>query len=326
MDTFQQLFHEQWGHLQDPHVRALTWLLASPNLLNGELAELNGRVAHLNQIQPFQPAEIVQWLSELDKNPVQLHEAIALHQTNRLGLYAEKLMSFYFRHIGCLFASNLQIKGSSNETLGEFDFLLNQSDGLLHLELATKFYLFEENIDPTAQANLFEYFGPNLNDTLGAKMAKIFNHQLLLGRREESLKVLTKPISSAQALIRGWLFYHSTYHDQSLALGVNAGHCRGFWWTLSEFEQLSYSHGLILQRLSWLAPSQVDEDAVMNKRFLTDALLRSFQVSETPVLVAIMKRNGSLMQEFCRGMVVPNRWQDKVRVIREKRSHEALLV
>jgi hypothetical protein len=320
MNTFHQLFHEQWGHLNDPHVRALAWLLVSPNLLDGSLPELSGRVAHLSEVQPYRPADVVEWLTQLDQNPTRLHEAIALHQTNRLGLYAEKLLGFYFKHLGCLFANNLQIHGHSNETLGEFDFLLNQANGLLHLELATKFYLFDEHIDADAQANLFDYFGPNLNDTLGAKLGKIFNQQLLLGRHEASLKILTKPVAKAQALVKGWLFYHAATNDDNLALGISSMHCRGFWWTQSEFEQLNYTNGLILERLSWLAPAQVDADDVVNKSFLTDAIARRFQVSETPVLVAIMKRNGNVMQEFCRGMVVPNRWPDKVCALRDIRA------
>jgi hypothetical protein len=323
MNTFHQLFHEQWGHLHDPHVRALAWLLVSPNLLDDCVPELSGRVAHLNELQPFRPTEVIHWLSQLDQNPTQLHETIALHQTNRLGLYAEKLLGFYFKHIGCLFASNLQVHGKSNETLGEFDFLLNQGNDLLHLELATKFYLFEEHIQAGAQANLFDYFGPNLNDTLGAKLGKIFNQQLLLGQHESSLKMLSKPIVKAQALVKGWLFYHSAAHDESLALGISSVHCRGFWWTQSEFEQLNYANGLILERLTWLAPAQTDADAVVCKSLLTDAIVRRFQVSETPVLVAIMKRNGNVMQEFCRGMVVPNRWPDKVRALRDIRARAA---
>jgi hypothetical protein len=326
MNTFHQIFHEQCGHLHDPHVRALAWLLVSPNLLDKSVQELSGRVAHLSEIQPYRPSEVVHWLNELDQNPTRLHEFIALHKTNRLGMYAEKLLGFYFKHLGILFSNNLQVHGNLNETLGEFDFLLNQPNGLLHLELATKFYLFEEYFESGEPANLFDYFGPNLNDTLGAKLSKIFNQQLSLSQQQASVKLLPMPIVNAQALVKGWLFYHSASHDQHLALGVSASHCRGFWWTQNEFEQLNYSNGLILQRLSWLAPAQTNVDAALSKALLNDAIARGFQVSETPVLVAIMKRSGNCMQEFCRGMVVPNRWPDKVRAVRDLRARTVLSV
>ena len=42
-----------------------------------------------------------------------------------------------------------------------------------------------------------------------------------------------------------------------------------------------------------------------------DTLQRYFHTDSTPVLVAIMKKSGDLMQEFCRGMVVPNDWPMK---------------
>ncbi|MEO8598457.1 MAG: DUF1853 domain-containing protein, partial [bacterium] len=32
--TSQAGFHQRWGHLHDPHVRALAWLLSAPDMLD----------------------------------------------------------------------------------------------------------------------------------------------------------------------------------------------------------------------------------------------------------------------------------------------------
>ena len=60
-----------------------------------------------------------------------------------------------------------------------------------------------------------------------------------------------------------------------------------------------------------LAPAQSGLDEVIDKGMLLENLNRHFLRDSTPVMVAIMKKNGDLMQEFCRGMVVPNDWPEK---------------
>jgi hypothetical protein len=85
-------------------------------------------------------------------------------------------MAFYFAAQGQLHAHGLQVRASRTDTIGEFDFLLNAGDGLRHLEFATKFYL----LDAAAASDFNGLIGPNLADTLGAKMRKIFEQQLSL--------------------------------------------------------------------------------------------------------------------------------------------------
>jgi hypothetical protein len=253
----------------------------------------------------------------LDAHPTPLHEALKIHKFLRLGHYAENLLAFYFGHEGLLYGHGLQVHSERSETIGEFDFLLFAQGGLLHLELATKFYLFQQpeaaEAQAPRQADVFDYLGPNLNDNLGAKMQKILQQQLNLSQHEVARRLVGQRIVAARALIKGWLFYRASYRASTPIPGIARNHCLGFWWTLDEFEQLAVPYALKLDRLQWLAPAQVALDSVLDKGMLLESLHRHFHRDNTPVMVAIMKKNGELMQEFCRGMVVPNDW-----VIRSK--------
>lgn len=311
MITYQDRFHQEWSQLKDRHVRALAWLLTSPDLLDKNSAIWWHQIATLDLPNPEQ---LRAWLFSLDAHPTALHEALKIHKFLRLGHYAEDLLVFYFNHVGLLYGHGIQVHNEKAETIGEFDYLLFAEGGLLHIELATKFYLFHHasnptklNIDNGQIANVYDYVGPNLNDSLGAKMQKILQRQLTLSQHDAARKLIQSKVVAARALIKGWLFYRSSEHRQVVA-GINANHCLGFWWTMSEFEQLAVPYALKLDRLQWLAPAQVGIEEALDKSLILDTLQRHFQVDFSPVMVAILKKNGAVMQEFCRGMVVPNDW------------------
>lgn len=308
MDTYQNSFHQEWSQLSDPHVRALAWLLTSPDLL-----DKNSPIwwQQIGSLDIPDREKLRKWLFALNAHPTPLHEALKLHKFLRLGHYAEKLLAFYFSHEGLLYAHSLQVHSEKSETIGEFDYLLYAQGGLLHIELATKFYLFHRSSDPGRALTVFNYLGPNLNDNLGAKMQKILQQQLTLSQHEGARKLVQSKIIAAKALIKGWLFYHSPDRGLASITGIAANHCLGFWWTVDEFAHLAVPYALKLDRLQWLAPAQVSPDDVVEKSLILDVLHRHFQVDSTPVMVAIMKKNGNLMQEFCRGMVVPADWDSR---------------
>jgi hypothetical protein len=95
------------------------------------------------------------------------------------------------------------VRADRTDTIGEFDFLLNDGDHLVHIEFATKFYLLDAN---STSADFNGLIGPNLADSLGAKMRKIFDSSL----RWPAIRP-RKPAAAAgaraQALVKGWLFY-----------------------------------------------------------------------------------------------------------------------
>jgi hypothetical protein len=317
-DNFQAEFQRRRGHLTDSHVRALAWLLDAPDLLDPLAAQWQGRIATLFD---HQGTEIDAWLLELDRDPAPLLAYIDAHPSNRLGRYAERLMAFFFRHQGILCAHGVQVRAGKNDTVGEFDFLLwrgapLQADGrraLLHWEFATKFYLLESS---GAGRDADYLVGPNLADTLGAKMRKILDRQLSLSSHPAAQVHLPQTVDSAQALIKGWLFYPLGQPQPALSLGVSAAHCRGFWATLAEAEYLPGERYLILPRLSWLAPARAASDACIGRLDLRETLNAHFATDTLPLLVAVMRvqvQDRDVAVETGRGFIVPNDWRGRAR-------------
>jgi hypothetical protein len=316
-DTFQSQFHRRWNHLHDPHVRALAWLLDAPDLLDPASPHWNGSIASLPP-----DAAAGDWLAGLDRAPAALHDWLGLQPHSRLGRYAEQLMSFYFLQRGELAAHGVQVRNGKNETVGEFDFLLRQGEALVHWEFAVKFYLFHAGPLAGGQPGVAgaDYFiGPNLADTFGAKMDKILNRQLTLGSHPAAQAVLPQSLAAAQALVKGWLFYHRA-ETVSPSLALSDRHCRGFWCSLSELPELQGArHFAILPRLAWLAPARLDPAAAMDHAALTRLAQAHFEHDTMPLLVALLELRDGHAGEIERGFIVPDDWCSRaVKRITEK--------
>lgn len=302
-DTYQERFERRWGHLVRPHVRALAWLLDAPDLLDPDDPYWQGRIASLGVLSPA----IDDWLMQLDADPSALEAELGQRVYTRLGLYAEKLMAFYFRAHGMLVAHGLQVRAARNDTVGEFDFLLDAGpDGVEHIEFATKFYLLEG-----AAASRFDTFvGPNLADSLGAKMRKILERQLVLGQHRAAQAVLPRPVVRARALVKGWLFYPAGAAPRME--GISQRHCRGFWCALSELANRDGDLFVVLPRLQWLAPYR-GQDAVHGAAALQALLAVQFETAPMPVLVALVRETTAgtqrVLVEAARGFVVPDNWR-----------------
>jgi uncharacterized protein len=305
-NSHQSRYHARWGHLRNPHVRALAWLLDAPGLLDADAPEWSGRVATLGPAS----AETSDWLTSLDRSPSQLQAALDLRPQVRLGRYAENLLAYYLRAIHCLYAENLQVHAAGNETIGEFDFLLSDREdaSLIHWEFATKFYLLEA----TGSGTVVDYFvGPDLADTLGAKIRKIMTRQLALSQHPAARAVVPLPVRSAQALVKGWLFYRVDAPLPDAPPGISTPHCRGFWCTQDEAGGLAAGRYVVLARLNWLAPARVASSEAMDRDALIHFLAQRFRVDSTPVLVALLEPAHGALLETDRGFVVPNDWRQR---------------
>lgn len=313
-DRFQASFHRRWQHLHDPHVRSLAWLLDSPGLLDPDAARWDGKIATL----AIEPMGLAQWLSDLDAAPRSLHEHLNVGSISRLGRYAESLMAFYFTAQGSLVAHGLQVQAARNDTIGEFDFLLREDGHLVHWELATKFYLFEA----PGKAEDGDYFiGPNLADTLGAKMQKILQRQLALSMHPAAQAYLPQSVLHARALIKGWLFYSLSCDRDDRAVmaasGVAAAHCNGFWCPLAEFDRVGGERFVVLPRLTWLAPARVPLSDGLSHAAMALWLGEHFAQDAMPVMVAVLHAQSGDPQtdavamglEVARGFIVPDDWR-----------------
>jgi hypothetical protein len=308
--NYQAAFHQRWHTLHDPHVRSLAWLLEAPDLLDAGSPLWQGKIASLPASAAIDAAA---WLQQLDASPAALHAFLAIQRFTRLGRYAEKLLAWYFQQQGCLFAHGVQVQAGKNETIGEFDFLLRQGDALLHWEFATKFYLLQASTPQQVSLPSTEYFiGPNLADTLGAKMRKILQRQLALGQHPAAQPHLPQPLAAAQALIRGWLFYRRDEPLRSAELGISANHCRGWWCSLQELsEHADELYCAVLPRLAWLAPARLPLSAGMTRAALQAKLAEQFASDAMPVMVVNLTMRDGVLLETERGFVVPDDWRER---------------
>jgi uncharacterized protein len=299
-ESYQTRFHRRWQGLNDPHVRTLAWLLDAPDLLDAHAVQWQGKVASLGAVS----AQTEAWLFELDRAPLVLQEYVGVHPQTRLGRYAEKLMAFYLDYCGRLAAHGVQVRADKGETIGEFDFLVNGSAGLLHWEFATKLYLLE----PSGTGLHADYFvGPNLADTLGIKIRKIMDQQLSLSRHPAALRHLPEPVVAAQALVKGWLFYHGQTPLQPP--GIARAHCRGFWCTVEELDCVSSVRAIPLPRLTWLAPVKARAEQTMSIEAVKQHLRAEFEDGAAPVLVSLVVEKEGMWLEVDRGFVVPDDWR-----------------
>lgn len=299
----QVRFHARWGHLRNPHVRTLAWLLDAPGLLAPQAPQWAGRIACLEPSH----ATNADWFAILDRDPEAFTAALNIQPLIRLGRYAENLLAWYLHAQGRLVARNVQVRGANNQTVGEFDFLLRDGAELVHWEFATKLYLLQTE----GAGHGAEYFvGPSLADTLGAKINKVMERQLLLAQHPNARAVLPQPVARAQALIKGWLFYHGTTRQLPAPPGIASAHCRGFWCGLEELGDHAPRYA-ILPRLSWLAPARLDEEDGIGHGRLVETLVAHFAADGAPVLVALLEPSGGKLHEFDRGFIVPDGWRER---------------
>lgn len=305
--TCQTLFHQRWRHLRDRHVRDLAWLLDAPNLLDADAPQWEGKIAALPRDAADRAAP---WLAELDAMPQEFHAYLEIGRFTRLGRYAEKLMAFYFRAQGTLAAHGLQVRSGPGATVGEFDFLLHDGSSLVHWELATKFYLLAVDGSDAAA----DYFvGPNLADTLQAKMRKILRRQLALATHPAAQPLLSAPIASSHAFIKGWLFSPSDgteAKESYMSSGVSLQHCRGRWLPQEAFVPHPDQRFMVLPRLRWLAPARVEFHETIDGETLLSTLADYFQTEDAPVMVATLCCDDeNLWRETERAFIVPNDWR-----------------
>lgn len=304
--SFQEYYHTRWHHLRDPHVRALAGLLDAPDLLDIDAPRWGGQLVSLGGVD----AVTADWLQALDLAPAALHAVIDEQPSARLGRYAEKLLGFYLAHQGRLVAHNVQVRAGPNKTIGEFDFLVKgaNDDRIEHWELATKFYLLE----PSATVRQLDTFvGPNLADSLGLKITKIMSQQLMLSSHPAAQSYLPAPVSSAKALIKGWLFYHDMQATVPDALGIAKAHCRGFWCGLSGLVLDSALRYTVLTRLDWLAPARLPESDTVDAARLLTSIDVQFALSDAPVMIAACRVEAGVALEVKRGFVVPDDWHQR---------------
>lgn len=159
-----------------------------------------------------------------------------------------------------LLERNLQIQSDIHTTLGELDFLVRdlESGHLIHLELATKFYLAVESESEILLP------GPDARDNYHRKLSRLRSHQLQLPKIHQAHlpeKYRNAPIITRH-LIYGCLFDHYGSDNEATPEYLNPGCRRGKWLTVSEIPKFFPAETIfeVVPKSLWPVPFLILKD------------------------------------------------------------------
>jgi hypothetical protein len=297
-------------------VRDLAWLVGSAPLMAAGTPGLDVPPATwlerlAEQAQP--------WLAGIDRRPEELDGWLARHRHQRLGHHAEALMEFWLRRQpGVRFHQAHLTINEGGRTLGDLDLLFTAERSgpkRLHWELAVKFYL-----GTAPDGEWTGWIGPDVRDTLAAKLAKVIDHQLPLGRHPLANHGATQATVS-EAFLKGWLFSPLDAAGQVRRIpsprGAHPDHGRGWWRRHGEGPLPRASRAarfIVLPRLAWLSPARQPRRGGLPawapgelEAFLTGHFARRIDA----VLVAeVQPDRAGWWAETARGFVVAPAWPD----------------
>jgi hypothetical protein len=150
-----------------------------------------------------------------------------------------------------LLEHNLQVN-STEETLGEFDFIVETNQGNIHIESTYKFYLYDPN-KTTSETS--KWIGPNRKDSFNRKIQKIREKQFPLLEHEESRKTLAAKKIDPESIVQKVLFKAQLYIPKNEQLEIdyfNKKCIAGYYYSFNEFIEFSKSKVFIPSKHNWL--------------------------------------------------------------------------
>jgi len=210
---------------RSPAVRDLVWALLSPSQIQSPDASHNLSPRWYEEafttIEPH--------LQQLDTDDSALQKHLQEPENHRLGIYFERLWSYWLQHNGRyqLLASNQQVM-HNGKTRGEFDFIVKDAaaDQIEHWELAVKFYLGIPPLDAPPQ-----WFGPNIKDRLDLKYRHLIDKQLPLSQTQPGLSACQAhgwQVRQRRLISKGRLYFPFPHHSAAPGC-IEADHLHGFW-------------------------------------------------------------------------------------------------
>jgi uncharacterized protein len=241
---------------RSPLVRDLVWALLSPTLINSNNGNHNPSPRWFREAFTL----IESHLRKLDQDDAPLRQYLDAAPTPRLGLYFERLWSYWLQHNSRyeLLAHNLQVM-QDQHTLGEFDFIVRDThaDQIEHWELAVKFYL---GVPPLREAH--HWFGANTRDRLDLKYCHLVDKQLTLSETLPGRNACLAQgwnVSQRRLISKGRLYYPYTGAPPAVQCAprcIDPTHENGFWINHSAFLQLASTFPQAgyhwLERTEWL--------------------------------------------------------------------------
>ncbi|WP_445157756.1 DUF1853 family protein [Halomonas sp. E14] len=283
-----------------PLVRDLAWIVLTPDLITTAWPGRPDR----ETLGLAAPARLRDFLASQEANPQALERRVGDTASGRMGHYHERL----WQHLldtapgTRLLASNLRVH-QGKRTLGELDLLYRRRDdpGLVHLEVAIKFYLGLPE-GPGTASDPSRWIGPGGADSLATKREHLVRHQLRLTGQPEARTTIQQlihprdlgppepaPIRTQMAM-PGVLFY-PWLGDLPSPREASPDHLRGQWLHWPAWRTLR--DGLPAQtRAAWLAKPHwlalPRNEAFLPLRDIEARLAEHFSRSASPVQIALL--------------------------------------
>lgn len=175
-----------------------------------------------------------------------------------LGMQAEACFKAYLKESKNyeLLVANLQIHGEK-ATLGELDYIVRnlKTEEIVHIELACKFYLYDENVDTSEEE---KWIGPNRKDTLFDKLEKLKLKQFPLLYKAKTIQKLQnlgiEIPTSQQLCLKAFLFL-----PKKMSPEIFPKHFQdcivGYYIKPSDFEEDGTALYAIPNKKEWLLPA-----------------------------------------------------------------------
>ncbi len=257
-----------------------------------------------------------QWASELAMGKSPLPPDILEPGGQLLGKHFEALIAFWLEaspHFA-LRAHSVQLQ-DGGQTVGELDFLVDDlhRGRTLHLEVASKFYLAEEN-----GAAWTSWVGPSgRHDTLGVKMDKLVRQlaatRLPAGRAALQERRISDP--DPVLLMKGWFFHHfSLLHRHCAPRWAHPAYQAGWWCRPDEAHHVMGNDAvriLPLPKGRWLGRFHPEGgDPPLHWTRLEQVLDDHFSRTRRALMCAVVIEGDAGWEEISRGFVVHAHWPE----------------
>ncbi len=257
-----------------------------------------------------------QWASELAMGKSPLPPDILEPGGQLLGKHFEALIAFWLEaspHFA-LRAHSVQLQ-DGGQTVGELDFLVDDlhRGRTLHLEVASKFYLAEEN--GAAWTSWVGHSGRH--DTLGIKMDKLVRQlsatRLPAGRAALQERRISDP--DPVLLMKGWFFHHfSLLHRHCAPRWAHPAYQAGWWCRPDEAHHVMGNDAvriLPLPKGRWLGRFHPEGgDPPLHWTRLEQVLDDHFSRTRRALMCAVVIEGDAGWEEISRGFVVHAHWPE----------------
>jgi len=209
-------------------------------------------------------------------------------------LYVGKRMEIFFKngienHTNYnLLLHSLQLINNNKKTLGEIDFLIEETSNnkLFHIELVFKFYIF----DPDYSLNTLKCFmGPKRKDFLHKKLDKLHTHQFPILFSETSKNTFKKHDIKTENIEQKLCFKAQVYLPYAIQVNlpdyINPSTVAGYWLPFSSFNQLSTtSNYLIPNKQNWMVKPELSDASSMDFYSCKKAIEKALNDGHAPML------------------------------------------